>query len=157
MVEGLNHAMATVIRVEPPYLWVQTERKGGGCSGCHAQSACGTSTLAKLFTKERSEPLKVLNAVESTVSVGDLVVLELKESDLIQHSLMAYGVPLFGLFLGALSFQWIQRFWQFEGWLGSELFTVLGGMVTMLLGWWGVKRWYRPCLPIAKKLRSLHE
>ncbi|GAB6034665.1 SoxR reducing system RseC family protein [Galenea microaerophila] len=150
--EGLNHATATVLRVDPPYLWVKTEPNQGGCSGCHAQSSCGTATLSKLFTADRSQPLKVLNATDSPVLEGDQVVLELKESDLIQHAFMAYGIPLVGLFTGALAFQAIQQHWHW--WQGSEGFVVLGSALGMLMGWWGVKKWYRPCLPVARNLEN---
>lgn len=146
----LNQTLAKVVRLDPPYLWVEATRQAGGCGSCHAQSTCGTSSLAQLFGRTRTVPLKVYNEVEGSVAVGDWVLLILEESALIQHALMAYGVPLLGLFVGAFVFQALGG--QV---LDSEGFVVLGSALGMLAGWWGVKKWYQPILPVAKRLDDL--
>lgn len=140
-------AQGVVLKAEPPYLWVLTQRQGGGCSGCHAQSSCGTSTLAKLFTKDHTVPLKVQDRCQA--QKGDVVELELKESELIQHSLMAYGVPLLGLFIGALTAQGVQHALLH---VAGEWMSIAGAILGMGLGWLGVKRFYHPALPIATRV-----
>lgn len=137
-------ATAVVLQVDDTMLWVQTQRSSGGCSGCHAQGSCGTSTLAKLFSTEKSVPLKVVNATDESLEVGDTVVLALSETTLIKYTLMAYGVPLVGLFAGGLLMQ------AFVG-QSNEIWTILGSLSGMVLGWWGVKAFYQPELPIATR------
>jgi sigma-E factor negative regulatory protein RseC len=144
---GIVTAQGVVLKVEAPYLWVLTQRQGGGCSGCHAQSSCGTSTLAKLFTKEHTVPLKVQDRCQA--QKGDVVELELKESELIQHSLMAYGVPLLGLFIGALTARGVQHALLHAT---GEWMFIAGAILGMGLGWWGVKRFYHPALPVATRV-----
>ncbi len=154
-VDEVALATAVVLQVDDAYsddtggsyIWVQTQRSSGGCSGCHAEGSCGTSTLAKLLNTEKSVPLKVINGTGQVLEVGDVVVLELPESTLMKHTLMAYGVPLVGLFAGGLLMQALMG-------QSNEIWTILGSLSGMVLGWWGVKAFYRPELPIATKLLS---
>ena len=144
MQEHILKEIGTIVREEPGYVWVQTQRQTG-CSGCSSESGCGTSALAKLFTRGEAKPLKV----EKTESckVGDQVELHLDESRLLKHSFMAYGMPLIGLFSVAIGLSQIVE--KLYGASGSvvELSAILGGMIGLLLGWKFTQKFYQPVLP----------
>ena len=133
-------AMGTVVDAKEGKVWVVTERNTG-CSGCSAESGCGTSALAKLFSPNNKAPLMLDN--DLGVGVGDRVLLSIVESDLFKHSMMAYGLPLFSMIVLA--------------WIGlaatqEDVFSILGGVVGLGLGWWFAKRYYRPHLPKLEKI-----
>lgn len=98
------------------------------CGGCAAKSGCGTSVIASLFP-QRQQQLRVTNSHHA--KPGDRVLIGLPESGLQRASLLLYGVPLLGLLGGALAGQ---------HWGGSELQSILGGLLGASIGLWFV-RW----------------
>lgn len=137
---GLLFAEGEVIDVEGELARVTTLRETG-CSGCQSQKSCGTATLAQLFSPRSGQPLEVENVLNA--KAGDTVLLSMEESHLIKHSLMAYGVPLLGLFIGALVLQGI---------FSVEVVTILGGVLGLFFGW-GVTRYaYKPKRPLMYRL-----
>lgn len=88
-------ATGVVVAVENSAAWVETARNPA-CGRCAAHGSCGTSVLAKLFAHRRARI-----RVEDTfgVSVGEAVVLGLREEALLRASFLVYGVP--SLALGA--------------------------------------------------------
>lgn len=139
-------AVGRVVKVEEGFVWVTTQRETG-CTGCQSQKGCGTSTLAKLFAPESKTPLKLLNSLNA--QVGQQVLLSLNGADLIKHSLMAYGLPLLGLFVGAAAFQA-----ALQGIFSSELPAIMGGFLGLLGGWVLTRTLYRPVQPILKSIIS---
>lgn len=138
--QGKLVAVGTVIDEKEGNVWVLTERNTG-CSGCSAESGCGTSALAKLFSPNNKAPLKLNN--DLGVKVGDRVLLSIVESDLFKHSMMAYGLPLFSMIVLA--------------WIGlmatqNDGVSILGGIVGLGLGWWFAKHYYQPHLPKMEKV-----
>ena len=81
---------ATVVAVEGDYALLQTERKST-CQSCSVQKGCGTSVLSKVVG-QRSSQVRVDNTLN--VSIGDLVLLGIKENALVQGSLLVYALPL---------------------------------------------------------------
>lgn len=142
--QGKLVAVGNVVRVVGDTAWVQAERNSG-CHGCSAESGCGTSALAKLFSPNAGSPIKMSNALGT--KPGDKVLLSIVESDLFKHSLMAYGLPLFLMFLLAGIGQGI---------LQSDGIAILMGFTGLALGWWLTRFWYRPVLPkMEKRMTSL--
>jgi sigma-E factor negative regulatory protein RseC len=90
-------AVGRVVAVESGIAWVEAERKPA-CGHCAVNARCGTSVLAKLFA---SRPSRV--RVEDTlgVTVGDAVIVGIREEALLYASILVYGVPL--LALGAVA------------------------------------------------------
>lgn len=128
-------AKGKVVAEAENWVAVSTERQSG-CSGCQSQKGCGTATLAKLFAPSSRQPIQVENSLGA--KVGDTVVLSMDESQLIKHSFMAYAVPLFGMFIGALLLQWGTHL---------EWATIFGGVFGLVSGWGLTKRFYRPEKP----------
>lgn len=140
-------AQGRVVKVKKGMAYVSTQRETG-CSGCQTQKGCGTSVLAQLFSPKSTTPIQVINVLGA--KVGDDVILSMDESHLIKHSLMGYGVPLLGLFVGAILFQVVlDTLFQIPAEDGSAM---LGGLIGLFLGWGVTKKYYRPQLPVLKKI-----
>lgn len=138
-----------VVGIEGEAVLVQTQRTTG-CSGCSSESGCGTSALAKLFTSTSKSPIRVKNNIRC--HVGDTVELVLDESRLLQHSFMAYGLPLIGLFVFAIGFSKIalHLFMLTPGL--AEFSAILGGFLGLYLGWWLTRKLYKPVMPELSKI-----
>ncbi len=140
-VSTLLFAKGWVESVEADKAYVITQRTSG-CHSCQSQQSCGTSVLSKLFSPVNTTPVAVDNSLG--VQAGDEVELSMDESRLIHHSVMAYGLPLLGLFTGALLFQWGG---DAHSNAAADLYSVFGAVFGLALGWSITRRFYRPQLP----------
>ncbi|QBZ82691.1 positive regulator of sigma(E), RseC/MucC [Hydrogenovibrio crunogenus] len=140
-------AQGTVEKVKDGMAYVSTQRETG-CSGCQTQKSCGTSVLAQLFSPKATAPIQVINTLGARE--GDKVILSMDESQLIKHSLMGYGLPLLGLFIGAILFKVAIAF-LFEV-SSQDGVAIVGGVIGLLLGWGITKKYYRPQLPVLKQI-----
>lgn len=89
---------AHVSKVEGEHAWVEKSAVAT-CSGCAAQSDCGTSAVQKYLSKSY-RTVKVTNqcgAVE-----GDHVAVEIEDALLLKLSVMTYFVPLCVFILGCV-------------------------------------------------------
>lgn len=94
-----------VVALEPGAVWVETLRKST-CSSCSANAGCGQGLLDKLGTGGgRRGHVRALCDLQ--LSVGDAVVIGVREDLLVRGSLLIYLVPLVGLFAAALFAQWL--------------------------------------------------
>lgn len=93
------------------------------CSMCGQTRGCGISLWGKLL-RHRSPIFKALNRIDA--KVGDHVVVGIEEQTLLKSSLLAYGVPLAGIFVGAMIAAGI--------WPGSDASSVLGAAVGLAVG-----------------------
>jgi len=138
-----------IVAIEGTDVFVETQRSTG-CSGCSSESGCGTSALAQLFTGTSKAPIKVNKSLEC--HVGDSVELQLDESRLLQHSFMAYGLPLIGLFLFAIMFSGLAENVLQLSIVMSDVSAIVGGIVGLFLGWWLTRKIYKPVMPILSKV-----
>jgi len=90
---------AHVLAIAPGRAWVQTIRRSA-CGSCGTSSACGTATVAKLFS-ERTNHLEVVDRIG--VAIGDQVVIGISDGTLTRASLLAYLLPLVALMLAAFA------------------------------------------------------
>ncbi len=86
-----------VIEIENKTMVLKVNRSGG-CHSCSASSGCGTGILANYFNHYSifNKPL------QSGVSVGDMVVLEISSAELFWRAFQLYILPLLALFAGSL-------------------------------------------------------
>lgn len=148
-VDSLLLARGWVLAVEGDKAYVTTER-ASGCQSCHSQSVCGTSVLAQLFSPVNSSSIEVVNSLDA--KVGDEVMLSMDQSGLIHHSFMAYGLPLLGLFVGALSFEWLAN--ALAG-ISADVGSMLGAGLGLAFGWWMTRRFYRPQVPKLHQINKI--
>jgi len=134
----------SVVSVEGVFAYVQVDAKTG-CNGCASASHCGTSALAGVFKGGARGFIKVNNRVGAIV--GDRVLLKLDQSQLVKQAFMAYGIPLLGLFIAALLFQWFgAMFFNLTG-TTLDILTMAGGFMGVGLGWFFTYKRYKPVLP----------
>jgi len=138
-----------VVGVEGGFVLVKTQRQSA-CGGCQSESGCGTSALAKLFSNTGSAPIKVSNTLQA--ALGDQVILKLDESRLVLHAFMAYGLPLIGLFVGAIFFKSAGLSVLDLTDSSAELTSILGGFIGLVSGWFFTKRFYKPTMPVLEKV-----
>ncbi|WP_321322988.1 SoxR reducing system RseC family protein [Thiomicrorhabdus sp.] len=137
-----------VVAIEGQEVLVETQRTTG-CSGCASASGCGTSALSKLFSGTSKKPIRVKKSL--SCQVGDSVELVLDESRLLQHSFMAYGLPLIGLFVFSITFSSLAvHVLQLPG--QADLAAILGGAFGLYCGWWITRKIYKPVMPELSKV-----
>lgn len=130
-------AYGQVEEVSGSFAYIRTQRESG-CGGCQSEQTCGTSTLARLFSMGTQPLLKLPNDIQARP--GDQVELALDGHSLIGQAFIAYGLPLVGLFMGALLALW---FWP----QGGDVTTIIGSLVGLVITWWWVKRYHQPLQP----------
>lgn len=89
---------AHVSKTDGDHVWVEKSVESS-CSGCAAQSDCGTSAIQKYLSKSY-RTVKVSNqcgAVE-----GDRVAIEIEDALLLKLSLVTYFMPLCAFILGCV-------------------------------------------------------
>lgn len=117
-----------VVAVEAGAVWVETLRKST-CSSCSVSAGCGQGVLDRLGVGGRRGHVRALS--DLSLSVGDEVVIGVREDLLVRASLLVYLMPLLGLFAAALLAGAMSL---------SEPYVVLCAGGGMLLSWFGV-RW----------------
>jgi len=118
---------AQVVRIDDDEIWVETQRRST-CASCAAEKGCGTATLAKVLGKRRTL-VRVLS--DQPLSVGDQVVIGIREQALVRGSLAVYAVPvlllLLGGFIGELGAQHFL-------WDNAELASMVLGISGLIAG-----------------------
>jgi len=121
---------AQVVAVEGSEVWVETERRSS-CSSCAVQAGCGSAALAKVLGQRRS---RVRALSDMPLSVGDRVVIGIREQAVVRGSLAVYAVPVVMLLLGAVAGDMGAR--QFL-WHNAELASLVLGVAGLAGGlWW---------------------
>lgn len=141
---NLLKAQGVVEKISDTKVWIKPI-VSGGCSSCH-QGSCGNKALSD-WLKPQQKPVE-LPKPRFELKHGDVVTLVMDESRLVKHSLLAYGLPLFLMFvmalvLSMLSSKWLQ--------LDSEVLTILGAFLGLGLGFVLTRYVYKPYLPSIEK------
>lgn len=89
---------AHVSKIEGEHAWVEKSAIAA-CSGCAAQSECGTSAIQKYLSKSY-RTVKVTNQCGATK--GDYVAVEIEDALLLKLSLITYLLPLCVFILGCI-------------------------------------------------------
>ena len=88
-----------VVAIDESFVWVEANRESA-CGRCAAGKGCGNAVFQKLFGNRRSVfPVKrsAANAEKSvpvSVSVGDEVVIGVKENAVVKNSFVVYAIPV---------------------------------------------------------------
>ena len=132
---------ARVIACEEGYAIVETQVRAA-CGSCSAEQSCSTSVLSGLFKRHHNR-LKVLNPIDATP--GQQVIIGLQESAMVTAALTTYLLPLICLILLSIAAQEVAHYWH---WPATELSSIVGGLLGMIIGLSLLKRF---------SLRSKHD
>ena len=88
-----------VVALAPGAVWVEAERSST-CSGCSVRSGCGQGLVDRLGIRERRG--LILALCDLRLSVGDTVVVGIRESVLLHGAVLVYLFPLIMLFIFAV-------------------------------------------------------
>lgn len=116
-----------VVALDGDYAEVRTERRGG-CGGCAADGACGTSLLDR-FLGRRAVLVRARNPAGA--AVGERVLVGVSEAGLVKAALAAYLMPVLGLVVGAVVGQWT----------GGDPWSILVGLLGFLLALFWLRRY----------------
>lgn len=141
--------LGIVVKTDSKFAYVEAQRTGG-CNGCSASGTCGTASLSRYFNRKSNRLVRVNN--ELLLQPGEQVKLMLDESQLIKQALLAYGLPLLGLFLFAILFQWLAKAFIAESDTIIELLSIVGGGLGLVFGWLYTHYYYRPVLPVVERV-----
>ncbi|WP_199609576.1 SoxR reducing system RseC family protein [Flocculibacter collagenilyticus] len=113
--------------------WVETQIKTT-CSACHVEENCGTSTVAKAFSKRKNV---VSVASVKQANVGQQVKIGIPENTIVTGSLMVYMLPLVLAILAAV----VVDFTAQRLLIDAEWLTILGLFAGGTMGfafarWW---------------------
>ncbi len=90
-------ASGTITALDDDYALVSIIDKG--CGRCHEEGGCGGHNLTQMLCSS-SRIYRVFNPRK--IGIGDEVVVVIEEKALFRGALVAYGLPLLGLFFGAV-------------------------------------------------------
>lgn len=117
-----------VVALAPGAVLVETERSST-CSGCSVRSGCGQGLVERLGVRERRG--LILALCDLRLSVGDTVVVGIRESVLLHGAVLVYLFPLIMLFIFALVASQLSA---------PEPYVMLAGLGGFLVAWLVVRK-----------------
>ncbi|ANF26234.1 SoxR reducing system RseC family protein [Stutzerimonas stutzeri] len=117
-----------VVALAPGAVWVETERSST-CSGCSVRSGCGQGLVDRLGIRERRG--LILALCDLRLSVGDTVVVGIRESVLLHGAVLVYLFPLIMLFIFAVVASQLSA---------PEPYVMLAGLGGFLFAWLLVRK-----------------
>jgi sigma-E factor negative regulatory protein RseC len=115
----------TIVGLDGEYAMIRMDETG--CGRCHEEGGCGGNNLGKMLCST-PQTFRVLNPARSPV--GAHVTVSIAEGALRRTAMLAYGLPLLALFLGA-----------FSGLLLAGDVGAIAGSLFGLFGAWGAVRY----------------
>jgi sigma-E factor negative regulatory protein RseC len=125
-------APGTITALDGEYAIVRMEETG--CGRCHEQGGCGGNNIGKMFCNT-PRTFRVLNPKKSIV--GERVVIAIAEGAVRRGAMLAYGLPLLALFVGAFS----------GSVMAGESGAILGAIGGLLFAWLGLRYVHRNRTP----------
>lgn len=116
---------AIVARIEGDQAYVEVGGAGTGCGRCHETGGCQSGIYTRLF---RSTPRQYRVANPIDAAPGDRVIVRVAGGATLRAALLAYGMPVFFLILGALAGS------AYSAGNDRDLTTALGAVIGMVTG-----------------------
>lgn len=127
-----------ITHINEMYITVQLLRKSG-CKGCENESSCGVSSIAQAFS-DSYHFVEIPTPKNHDFNLGDSITLSLPKESLNKATLLVYGLPLLGFFIGMLTpYLWLEHV--------TDATSIPCGLIGAFLGWIQAKS-------IAKQLES---
>lgn len=100
--------IATVERHTEHGVWVST-RTSTTCSSCQQQDNCASGVIAKAYPARRQQ---LFVATDRLLVSGQKVEIAIESHAVLQSSLLVYGLPILGFFVGVLATSQFAEGWQ---------------------------------------------
>ncbi len=113
-------AQGTITELDGEYAVVRMDETG--CGRCHELGGCGGNNIGKMFCSAPRN-FRVLNPRNSVID--ERVTIAVAEGSLRRGAVLAYGLPLMALFIGALT----------GSALAGETGAIVGSISGLLLSW----------------------
>jgi len=121
---ALLEGIAQVVAVEGDTAWLVPE-PGSSCGGCSSAAACGSKGIGTVASRLETRRFQLVNDVG--LSVGERVVVGIRENALLRASITAYVIPLATLLIAGVLAQWIA---------GSDAITMAAMLAGLVFGLW---------------------
>ncbi len=118
MIEGFAH----VVAVEGGVVWLEPEQTSS-CGSCASSSACGAKGIGTTASRLEARRFQIDN--KDNLTVGERVVVGIRENALVKASLTAYAVPLATMLGAGAIAQWAA---------GSDGITMAAMVAGLVLG-----------------------
>ncbi|WP_417779889.1 SoxR reducing system RseC family protein [Stutzerimonas xanthomarina] len=112
-----------VVAVAVGAVWVETKR-GSTCSGCSVKNGCGQGVMDRLGVRERRGLTLALSDLH--LSVGDGVVIGVRERALLRGAALVYLFPLIALLVSAAIASALSA---------AEAYVMLAGICGFAISW----------------------
>lgn len=93
-----------VVAIERGAVWVEVQEKTT-CSSCAASGGCSQGLLEGLGTEQQHRRIRALSIMP--LRIGDSVIVGVRKDFLLCTAFAVYLLPLLGLFIFAISAQWL--------------------------------------------------
>ena len=120
----LVDAPGIIIELDGEYAMVRMDETG--CGRCHEPGGCGGNNIGKMFCSA-PRVFRVLNPDQT--AVGARVTIAIAEGAVRRSAVLAYGLPLLALFLGAFC----------GSALAGESGAIIGAACGLLVAWMGLR------------------
>ncbi len=122
------HQTVIIKKIEGQYAWILSA-EDSACASCASKNSCSSTNLLKplLDATLKNEGLRVINSLNA--AVGDRVDIALSSSSLLRATVLAYLLPLLGLFI----FAWLGKLFF------GEVASIIMGLTGLFVGLYLVK------------------
>jgi sigma-E factor negative regulatory protein RseC len=117
-------ASGTITALDGGYATVLMDETG--CGRCHEPGGCGGNNIGKMFCHS---PRTFHLANPGNLGVGDRVSVAIAEGAVQRSAMLAYGVPLLALFVGALGGSAV----------AGEMGAIVGAISGLFCAWLGLR------------------
>lgn len=114
----MSQCSARVLSVDAGHVWVETDPRAAGCGNCDQPGGCHSG----FFSEQTQRRYRVENTIDAMA--GDEVQLVTADGALLKSALLAYGLPVALLVLGAAIGQS----------LDGDLWAINGALLGLILG-----------------------
>lgn len=115
--------------------WVITNEKGWALLEIIRPSACKGCGMCK--PSDNAKRVKAICDME--VGKGDLVVVEMKDGDVLKAAAVAYGVPLLGFLAGVVTGNGFASYFKLQQ--KADAFAAAGGFLFLIMAYLGVRKY----------------
>ena len=126
---------ATVVACDGAYILAACDRQSA-CQGCHKLENEGDCSICSLMSRgSAAMQTRAYNSIGA--SVGDVVILESKDSRMLSYAFLVFLLPIL-LFFGA--------YWALGRVFATDAYRALGAIVVFVISFLGIRCYSERCI-----------